>query len=61
MSYDHAEYFDQISDEQIMRLVYVNAVATTKVCGFAFFCNRSAKAASVPTLNSLVLFLCECC
>ena len=35
MSYDHAEYFDQISDEQITRLINVNAVATTKVCRLA--------------------------
>ena len=45
MSYDHAEYFDQISDEQIMRLVNINAVATTKVCGRAVRSRRKQFAA----------------
>jgi hypothetical protein len=31
VSYDHAEYFDQVDDAQVMQLVAVNVVAITKV------------------------------
>ena len=31
MSYDHAEYFDQVDDQQITDLININVVATTKV------------------------------
>ena len=31
MSYDHAEYFDQVDEQQIADLIAINVVATTKV------------------------------
>ena len=31
VSYDHAEYFDQVDDAQVMKLIAVNIVAITKV------------------------------
>ena len=39
MSYDHAEYFDQVDDQQIADLIAINVVATTKVrCQASPFC-----------------------
>ena len=31
MSYDHAEYFEQVDEQQIADLIAINVVATTKV------------------------------